>query len=79
MVGWTNPTVLQTIALGAGFTFTSTLFSCTLAIAVEGCANKMLYKCFPHLYDSVDYAYGLKLPPLQVNRDIKESTITEYW
>jgi hypothetical protein len=42
-------------------TMFGTFLTCTLAISVEGAANKTLYYFFPHLYKNVDYAIGLDL------------------
>lgn len=42
-------------------TMFGTFLTCTLAISVEGAANKTLYYLFPQLYKNVDYAIGLDL------------------
>mmetsp|Transcript_22523 Transcript_22523/g.50116 ORF Transcript_22523/g.50116 Transcript_22523/m.50116 type:complete len:164 (+) Transcript_22523:238-729(+) len=57
----------KTIATGSLFAVTTTAFSCTLAIAIEGAAHRTLYYLKPHWYDDVTYAYGL--PQLEQRHD----------
>jgi hypothetical protein len=57
----------KTIATGSLFAVSTTVFSCTLAIAIEGAAHKTLYYFRPHWYDDVTYAYGL--PQLEQRHD----------
>mmetsp|Transcript_14247 Transcript_14247/g.17955 ORF Transcript_14247/g.17955 Transcript_14247/m.17955 type:complete len:150 (+) Transcript_14247:307-756(+) len=59
--GWNSRTAIRAFVTGASITGASTLLSCSLAVVVEGCANKTLYFFFPHLYRDVEYAYGLDL------------------
>ena len=53
----------RTIATGTVFTMASTGVSCVMAVAIEGAANKAMYRFFPHWYKDVKYATGL--PHLQ--------------
>jgi hypothetical protein len=55
------PPLLKTAISGTTMTIVGTFLTCTFAISVEGTANKTLYYFFPHLYNNVDYAFGLDL------------------
>lgn len=57
----------KTIATGSLFAVSTTVFSCTLAIAIEGTAHRTLYYLRPDWYDDVTYAYGL--PQLEQRHD----------
>ncbi len=48
-------------------TLVGTFLTCSLAISIEGAANKTLYYFFPHLYRDVDNAFGLDL---HLDRDV---------
>mmetsp|Transcript_26432 Transcript_26432/g.78184 ORF Transcript_26432/g.78184 Transcript_26432/m.78184 type:complete len:161 (-) Transcript_26432:161-643(-) len=53
----------KAISTGAATALVATTVSCGMAIAIEGTANRIVYRFFPHWYRDVQYAYGL--PDLQ--------------
>jgi hypothetical protein len=67
------PPLLKTAISGTTMTIVGTFLTCTLAISVEGAANKTLYYFFPHLYNNVDYAFGLDL---HLCRDASQSLMS---
>jgi len=58
-------------AKGAAVTFSSTVFSCTLACYIEIGAHRMLYHYFPEKYANVEYANGLTQEQLDAVRVYK--------
>ena len=55
-------------AKGAAITFSSTVFSCTLACYIEIGAHRLVYHYFPHKYANVEYANGLTQEQLEAVR-----------
>lgn len=55
-------------AKGAVITFSSTVFSCTLACYIEIGAHRLVYHYFPHKYANVEYANGLTQEQLDAVR-----------
>ncbi len=55
-------------AKGAAITFSSTVFSCTLACYIEIGAHRLVYHYFPHKYANVEYANGLTQEQLDAVR-----------
>ena len=55
------PPPLRAALAGATMTIAGTVISCSLAICVEGAANKTFYYFFPQWYKDVQQAYGLDL------------------
>jgi hypothetical protein len=51
--------IFRTTIGGATMGVATAVISCTLAIGIEGAANKALFKVFPHWYNDVQYAYGV--------------------
>lgn len=55
-------------AKGAAITFSSTVFSCTLACYIEIGAHRLVYHYFPHKYANVEHANGLTQEELDAVR-----------
>lgn len=69
-MSWTRPVVA--FSRGAVITLGSTAVSCMLAIQVERSAHRLLFSVAPHLYASVDHAYGLSEEDLQYARQVAQ-------
>mmetsp|Transcript_8517 Transcript_8517/g.10938 ORF Transcript_8517/g.10938 Transcript_8517/m.10938 type:complete len:89 (-) Transcript_8517:230-496(-) len=52
---------MKSAVKGGILTFSWTMTSCMLALAVEKFSHRALYRLKPELYDDVKYAYGLDL------------------
>lgn len=63
---------IKAFTSGATITLATIVMPVGMAIAIEGAANRTLYRFFPHLYKDVKYAYGI--PHLMNNNTITSSS-----
>jgi hypothetical protein len=60
---------------GFAVTMGSTTVACLGALWVERTAHRALFRCFPHWYRDVDYAFGIEPYELEAVRGFKEGAV----